>query len=49
MDVVVVGGGAIGLSSALELAESGLQVTLIDRRDPARGSWAAAGILGPQS
>jgi glycine oxidase len=50
MDAVVVGGGIIGLSSALALAESGLSVTVIDRGDPgAQASWAAAGILGPQS
>jgi glycine oxidase len=48
MDAVVVGGGIIGLASALELAESGLDVAVIDRGDP-QASWAAAGILGPQS
>src|SRR2546423_13992346 len=48
MDAVVVGGGIIGLASALELAESGLEVSVIAKGLPS-ASWAAAGILGPQS
>ncbi len=48
--VVVVGGGIIGLAAALELADAGLRVSIIDRREPgSEASWAAAGILGPQS
>ncbi len=50
MDVVVVGAGIIGLASALELAEAGLRVSIVDRSEPgSEASWAAAGILGPQS
>jgi glycine oxidase len=50
MDVVVVGAGVIGLTSALRLAEAGLRPLLIERGDPGReASWAAAGILGAQS
>lgn len=50
MDVVVVGGGIIGLSCALELRAAGLRVSVVDRREPGHeSSWAAAGILGPQS
>lgn len=50
MDVAVVGGGLIGLASALELADRGLSVRVFDRGDPgAQASWASAGILGPQS
>ena len=50
MDVAIVGGGLIGLASALELADRGLSVRVFDRGDPgAQASWAAAGILGPQS
>jgi glycine oxidase len=45
-DVVVVGGGVIGLSTAYLLAAEGLKVTLLDRDEPGRAaSWAGAGIL----
>jgi len=49
-DVIIVGGGAIGLSIARELAASGRTILVLDRgnaRDAA--SWAAAGMLAPQS
>lgn len=50
LDAALVGGGLIGLASALELRRRGLRVCVIDRGDPgAQASWAAAGILGPQS
>jgi len=49
MDVAIAGGGLIGLASALELAGRGLEVTVVDAGDPGQASWAAAGILGPQS
>ena len=49
LDAAIVGGGLIGLASALELARRGRKVCVVDRQDPARASWAAAGILGPQS
>jgi glycine oxidase len=46
-DVLVVGGGAIGLASAWRLAQAGLRVALADP-SPGRGaSWAAAGLLAP--
>lgn len=46
-DVVVVGGGVIGLSIAWEAAAAGMSVTLADPR-PGRGAgWAAAGMLAP--
>jgi glycine oxidase len=45
-DVVVVGGGVIGLSVAYELLKSGLSVTVLDRGpEPGAASWAGAGIL----
>jgi glycine oxidase len=46
-DVVVVGGGVIGLGIAWRAAQAGLGVTVVDRT-PGRGaSWAAAGMLAP--
>jgi glycine oxidase len=49
-DVVIVGGGVIGLSIARELAWRGLRkVTVIERGDFGKeASWAAGGILAPQ-
>src|SRR5919197_1073227 len=46
-DVVVVGGGAIGLGVAWRAAQAGMAVTVVDEA-PGRGaSWAAAGMLAP--
>ncbi len=45
-DVLIVGGGVIGLSLAYELAGQGVKVRLLDQGEPGReASWAAAGIL----
>jgi D-amino-acid dehydrogenase len=44
-DVVVVGGGAIGVCSALELARRGARVTLLER-GPALASGCSAGSAG---
>jgi len=47
-DVVIAGGGLIGGSIALELAEAGLKVGLYDAREPGReASWASAGMISP--
>jgi len=47
-DAVVAGGGVIGASIALELAEAGLKVGLYDAREPGReASWASAGMISP--
>jgi glycine oxidase len=44
---LVVGGGAIGLTSAFQLARAGWRVTLFDPT-PGRGAtWAAAGMVAP--
>jgi glycine oxidase len=46
--VLVIGGGAIGLSIAYELARHGERVQLLERGDIGReASWAGAGILPP--
>ncbi|MCA9176256.1 MAG: glycine oxidase ThiO [Planctomycetales bacterium] len=45
-DVVIVGGGVIGLSIAWELANRGREVCLLERGEPGReASWAGAGML----
>ncbi len=47
LDVVVVGGGVIGLSVAWSAAASGRSVAVVDP-EPGRGAtWAAAGMLAP--
>ncbi len=47
-DAVVAGGGVIGASIALELAEAGMKVGLYDVREPGReASWASAGMISP--
>lgn len=47
-DLLVIGGGVVGLSIAYEAAGRGLRVQLIDARQPGReASWAGAGILPP--
>ena len=47
-DVVVVGGGVIGLSIAYELAGQGVDVTVLERGEFGQeASWAGAGILPP--
>lgn len=47
-DVVIVGGGVIGLSTAWRLAQAGRTVTVLDRAQiGSEASWAGAGILPP--
>jgi glycine oxidase len=48
-DVIVVGGGVIGLAAAYRLAESGAAVRLVDAGGTTGASWAAAGMLAPIS
>ena len=48
-DVIVVGGGAIGLSVAEELARRGKKVAVFERRRPGgEASWAAGGMLAAE-
>ena len=47
-DLLVIGGGVVGLSIAYEAAGRGRRVRVIDAGQPAReASWAGAGILPP--
>lgn len=48
-DVLVIGAGVIGLSTALALRQAGLHVTVLERGAVGRGSasWAGGGILSP--
>ena len=46
-DVVVVGGGLVGLSLAYELAGLGAAVTVVDAAHRGRATDAGAGILSP--
>lgn len=49
-DVIVVGGGVIGLSVAHAVAAEGQSVLVLDPGEPSKASsWAAAGMLAPQS
>jgi glycine oxidase len=47
-DVVVVGGGIVGLSCAAAASRAGLKVAVVERGRAGReASWAAAGVLTP--
>ena len=47
-DIIVIGGGIIGLAITRKLCMSGLRVTLLEQSRTGRGaSWAAAGMLAP--
>lgn len=48
-DVVVVGGGLAGLSTALELAKRGRQVTVLSRDRGEAAAEAAGGMIAPQA
>ena len=46
MDVIVAGGGIIGLTTALEMARNGFRVRVLEKgRAMSEASWAAAGML----
>nr|MDQ2688306.1 glycine oxidase ThiO [Armatimonadota bacterium] len=46
-DIVILGGGVIGLSIAWQLSRRGAHVTVIDAGHLGQASWAAAGMLAP--
>jgi len=48
-DVLIVGGGVIGLTCAFRLAEAGAEVVVVDASGASGASWAAAGMLAPVS
>jgi len=46
--VVIIGGGVVGLTSAYALSRTGVKVCVLDRNEPGReASWAGAGMLPP--
>lgn len=48
MDIVVIGGGVVGLASALALLQHGHEVTVLERGECGQeSSWAGGGILSP--
>ncbi|MGE5153000.1 MAG: glycine oxidase ThiO [Bdellovibrio bacteriovorus] len=47
-DILVIGGGIIGLLTARELVQAGANVTLVEMGDTGReSSWAGGGIISP--
>ncbi len=48
-EIIVIGGGIIGLSIALELHWRGLTVQVLTRSNMEAATWAAAGMLAPQA
>jgi glycine oxidase len=47
-DILVIGGGIIGLLTARQLVDAGAQVTLVEMGETGReASWAGGGILSP--
>ncbi|MCE8023392.1 glycine oxidase ThiO [Billgrantia aerodenitrificans] len=47
-DVLIIGGGVIGMMTAWQLAEAGQSVTLLERRQCGQeASWAGGGIVSP--
>lgn len=48
MDVIIIGGGVIGMLTARELHAAGARVSILERQAPGKeSSWAGGGILSP--
>ena len=47
--ILVLGGGAIGLATAIELARKGAEVTILNRHPKSAALYAAAGMLAPEA
>lgn len=47
VDVVIIGGGIVGLTTALESARAGMAVTVVDPTPTHGASFAAAGMIAP--
>lgn len=48
-DVIVIGGGIVGMATAYHLVRAGAQTLLLDRTDVGRATDAGAGILSPET
>lgn len=48
-EVLIIGGGLIGLATAVEFAQQGVEVTVITRRLCEAATQSAAGMLAPQA
>src|SRR4249920_1211762 len=48
-DVIVVGGGIVGMATAYEIGRAGARTLLVDRADVGRATDAGAGILSPET
>jgi D-amino-acid dehydrogenase len=46
-DVIVIGGGIVGASTAYQLARAGVRVTLVDQARAGQATAAGAGIISP--
>ena len=46
-NIIIIGAGILGVSTAYQLAKAGVEVTVIDREDTGRATDAAAGIICP--
>jgi D-amino-acid dehydrogenase len=49
IDVIVIGGGLLGWSTAYQLVRDGRRVLVIDRGDPGQATAAGAGIISPST